>query len=167
MNPHAAVNFSTFAYYRVRGAVMDGVRDSAYLSRRAYRRLVAAEAADRISEEASEAQTGAASAPGSAAATIESALTKISASYVISALGQDEHRETESPEDTAVAASEAQRVRSLLATLPERERALVRGFYFEGRRFDEVAQDLGISKSWASRLHSKALARLREKLEEP
>jgi len=50
--------------------------------------------------------------------------------------------------------------------LPERERALVQGFYFDGRQFDEVAKELGISKSWASRLHAKALDLLRDVLTE-
>ena len=32
------------------------------------------------------------------------------------------------------------------------------------RRFDEVAADLGLSKSWASRLHAKAIGRLAKRL---
>jgi len=44
---------------------------------------------------------------------------------------------------------------------------LVRGFYFEGRSIDAMARDLGISKSWASRLHRSALGELRDALETP
>ncbi|MFW6088028.1 MAG: sigma-70 family RNA polymerase sigma factor, partial [Myxococcota bacterium] len=44
------VRFSTFAYYRVRGAILDGVRQMAFLPRRAHRRLRLAEATDRITE---------------------------------------------------------------------------------------------------------------------
>ncbi|PIW01840.1 MAG: RNA polymerase subunit sigma, partial [Deltaproteobacteria bacterium CG17_big_fil_post_rev_8_21_14_2_50_63_7] len=42
--------------------------------------------------------------------------------------------------------------------------ALIMGYYFEDRRFDEVAEELGISKSWASRLHAKALSLLGKQL---
>ena len=48
--------------------------------------------------------------------------------------------------------------------LPEQERTLVAGHYFEGRRFDEVAASMGLSKSWASRLHTRAVSRLTKRL---
>jgi DNA-directed RNA polymerase specialized sigma24 family protein len=48
--------------------------------------------------------------------------------------------------------------------LPRRERLLVIGHYFHERRFDRVAEELGISKSWASRLHRRALRRLHRRL---
>jgi hypothetical protein len=51
-------------------------------------------------------------------------------------------------------------VTRLLRALP-----LVRGFYFEGRSIDAMARELRISKSWASRLHTKALQELRVALE--
>ena len=55
-------------------------------------------------------------------------------------------------------------VERAVAELPPQERALVQGHYFEGRRFDEVSAELGLSKSWGSRLHSRAVARLTERL---
>jgi RNA polymerase sigma factor for flagellar operon FliA len=51
-----------------------------------------------------------------------------------------------------------------LERLPEREQRMIRGHYFEGRRFDDVAAELGISKSWASRVHAHALDLLRKAL---
>jgi RNA polymerase sigma factor for flagellar operon FliA len=38
--------------------------------------------------------------------------------------------------------------------------ALVRITYFEGRTLTEAAAEVGISKAWASRLHSRALGQL-------
>lgn len=74
----------------------------------------------------------------------------------------------ETPEDT-VARAEATRVaRSLLSSLPdERQRELMRRHYFEGQHFDVIARDLGISKSWASRLHDRAIDALRAIMEAP
>ena len=48
--------------------------------------------------------------------------------------------------------------------MSEQERHLLRGHYIDGRNFDELAAELGLSKSWASRIHSRALGRLREVL---
>ena len=58
----------------------------------------------------------------------------------------------------------AARLQAALAALDERERALVRRHYFEGEPLRTVGRDLGISRAWASRLHARALARLREAL---
>jgi RNA polymerase sigma factor for flagellar operon FliA len=72
--------------------------------------------------------------------------------------------EADSPEESASRAELAQAVRRAVQELPERERALVERHYFDGERFDRIAQDLGISKSWASRLHAQAIGRLSEQL---
>jgi len=41
---------------------------------------------------------------------------------------------------------------------------LIRRHYLEGERFDHVAAELGLSKSWASRLHTRAIGRLTKRL---
>jgi RNA polymerase sigma factor for flagellar operon FliA len=51
------------------------------------------------------------------------------------------------------------------ARLPVREYALVRAHYFHGEPLDAAGRRLGISKSWASRLHQRALQQLRRHLE--
>ena len=48
----------------------------------------------------------------------------------------------------------------LVRDLPDRERALIDRHYFGGEPFDEIAKDIGISKSWASRLHAQAIQKL-------
>lgn len=49
-------------------------------------------------------------------------------------------------------------------SLPREERELIRRHYLEDERFDAVAKDLKISKSWASELHSQAIKRLGKRL---
>jgi RNA polymerase sigma factor for flagellar operon FliA len=58
----------------------------------------------------------------------------------------------------------AGRLDDALATLDARERELVRRHYFDGEPVQDIARDLGISRAWASRLHARALARLRDQL---
>lgn len=70
----------------------------------------------------------------------------------------------ESPEEHAASAELAAALRGAVAALPERERALIERHYFGGERFDHIAQDLGISKSWASRLHAQGIAQLSRSL---
>ena len=71
------------------------------------------------------------------------------------------------PEALAAQSEGAAKVRALLVHLDERQRALVERHYFQGEHFDVIAADLGISKSWASRLHKQALADLASRLSTP
>lgn len=56
------------------------------------------------------------------------------------------------------------RLAAALGALDERERELIRRHYFDGVPVSLVAKDLGISRAWASRLHARILERLRAAL---
>jgi RNA polymerase sigma factor FliA len=57
------------------------------------------------------------------------------------------------------------RVRELAAGLPEPERRIIRHHYLQGVPFDEIAEQMGLSKGRISQLHRRALQRLREALQ--
>jgi RNA polymerase sigma factor for flagellar operon FliA len=69
-----------------------------------------------------------------------------------------------SPEDRAAERQLSEQMRAQVAKLPDRERTLVERHYFGDEPFDAIAKDLGISKSWASRLHAQAMRRLQDAL---
>lgn len=159
------VRFTTFAYYRVRGAVLDGVRKQGWLKRRAYAKLKAFEAADAAGEQLADAEAQSPSTTLAArAAQIEDVLGKISAAYLLSAVGQGEETTPETPEELVTSAQTRELVRTGLGALPEREQTLVRAIYFDGMTIEEAGAQLGLSKSWASRMHGKALERMRKGL---
>ena len=158
------MQFNTFAYYRIRGAVLDGVRKMAHLPRRVHQARKAAEAFDAMAESTGDARAASPEQRADAAATLaamEDILLKTSASFMLAAVGQDETETPETPLDALIGASEQVRVREALAVLDERETVVIRGFYFDGRNLDDIASELGVSKSWASRIHTKALGVLR------
>ena len=170
-DPARGVAFKSFAYYRVRGAVIDAVRQNAYLPRRAYARLKAAEALDLEGEQASEQQRAAAEAgsardPEQSLRAIDGILGRVAAAYCTAAGSEsDSPPESPNPEAALLARERQDRLRRALDAMPEPERTLLQGHYLQDRRFDEIAKELGLSKSWASRLHTRALDRLRELLE--
>ncbi len=168
--PERGVRFVHFAYYRIRGAILDGVRQMAYLPRRAHVLRRAAETLDRAAEEQAIARARTPEARSSAAdtlAAVDDILAKTCAAYVIGAVGQDEERDQPTtPEEETLSAEARVRVRHALDVLEERERALVEGYYLDGRTLDEIGQELGITKSWASRICSRALVKMRGVLEE-
>lgn len=71
---------------------------------------------------------------------------------------------TANPEESFARAEIADNLRRAVRDLPERERALVERHYYGEERFDHIASNLGISKAWASRLHSCAIQQLAKQL---
>ena len=175
-DPSRGVPFRGYASFRVRGAIIDGVRKSSRLPRRTHERLSGLLALGRTSEGAYE-DAVAPAAPGTTPADAERALSEhLAAMATAVAVGllattgysDDGERVPVTMEDDAEEALGRAEllavVRRAIAELPPEEEALVRRHYLEGERFDHVASELGLSKSWASRLHTRAIKRLTEKL---
>jgi RNA polymerase sigma factor FliA len=163
------VAFKSFAYYRVRGAILDGVRVMARLPRRAYARLRAAEALDQATEQNGQQQGAAAHAPSveGTLRSIDSILGRVAAAYTVAVTVEDAEQGAGSPEEALLHEERLTRMRSAVAKLPDRERHMIEGHYFQGKRFDALSAELGISKSWGSRVYAHALELLREALFEP
>jgi len=169
------VTFRRFANYRVRGAMLDGVRKSAPLPRRAHARIRALEAALLVAETAAQ-DTGAAAITGDPRASEQKLTEHLADMATAMAVGLlatpavgDEGEPSAvdnalSPEEAVAQAELRKIVVDALQELPDDERELVRRHYLEGERFDHVAASLGLSKSWGSRLHTRAVARLTKRL---
>jgi RNA polymerase sigma factor for flagellar operon FliA len=172
-DPARGASFATFAWYRVQGAIIDGLRRATSLPRRAWAKLVALRAAsdyleNRAEREAAAAQKGAPAPSGAAALTaIRDAMSAIRTMYMTSLEAQRETQgfdppvEAEPIEEQLDSGRLGARLRAAIEELPERERALMRKHYWEGKNLMEAGVELGISKSWASRLHAQAVERLR------
>jgi len=165
------VPFRAYANFRVRGSIIDGIRSLAQLPRRAHERLNGLSAALRVSEgEADDALTASGNTPRAQAdQALGDHLAAMAAAMAVgliapTGVGEDgEHVQlssAESPEEAVARAELLAAVHRAIAELPAEEAVLVRRHYVEGERFDQVAQELGLSKSWASRLHTRAMQRL-------
>jgi RNA polymerase sigma factor for flagellar operon FliA len=170
------VPFRGYASFRVRGAILDGVRASARLPRRTHERLRALGSANLVSEGAAEDAFGS-QAPGAGPSEAERALTDHLAAMATAmavgllsttVFGDEGDRvpvATEADPEAALGHAQLMKiVTEAVDALPENEAVLVRRHYLEGERFDHVAKELGLSKSWASRLHTRAIKRLTEAL---
>lgn len=146
----------TFVHYRILGAMHDGVRKAGIGRRRSARERFH-ELADAYLSEAS----GHAAGLGRAAAMV----ADLAVVYAATQEGRLERVEVgPGPAEMAERSQGEQRVRAALAQLEEREKALIEACYFRDRTLTEVAKQLGVSKSWASRLHARAVSKLRRAL---
>lgn len=171
------VPFRAYANFRVRGAIIDGVRAMSRVPRRVYERVGALAAAGRISEGALE-DLQVPNAPGSGPRHAEQALqehlgsmaTAMAVGLLCPTVRGDEGEPTPlsvapTPEEAMARAELLHAVETAIEDLPKDEATLIRRHYFDGERFDHVARDLGLSKSWASRLHTRAVQRLTKRLQ--
>jgi RNA polymerase sigma factor for flagellar operon FliA len=175
-DPERGVLFATFAWYRVNGAIMDGLRKSTPLPRRTWAKLVALRAANEYLENRLERDRGAsergAPAPTltEALANVRHAMSAIRTMYVTSLEtlrddGFDMAADASSIGDRLDRARLTARLRAAIDNLPDKERALITKHYWEGKNLLEAGTELGMSKSWASRLHAQAVERLRLAME--
>jgi RNA polymerase sigma factor for flagellar operon FliA len=80
----------------------------------------------------------------------------------------------ESPEEVAESNEFKARLRKALRALPEREQFILQCYYYQDMTFEEIARalqknglsdgDQPVSKSWVSRIHGRALERMKKKL---
>ena len=175
-DPKHGATFSTFAYYRIRGAMFDGMRTMGWFSRSDYARLRAEEraaeylaaaaereATERMAASASEAATDKAAA----LETIAELLGGIATIHITSleaARDEPDHR-FRAPDQAMLDVEGGERVRAALAALPAKERRLLRLYYWSDQNLEAAGKKMGLSKSWASRLHARAVQHLREILE--
>jgi RNA polymerase sigma factor for flagellar operon FliA len=177
-DPTRGAAFTTFAWYRVQGAIIDGIRKATNLPRRTWAKLLALRAASEYLEHRGERDAGAV-AKGielptgpDALAQVKQALAAIRTMYVTSLdtlrdeKGFDPGGETPQPGDAIDTKRFAGRLAGAIEKLPEKERELVKKHYWEGKNLLEAGAELGISKSWASRLHAQAVDRLRDLIDE-
>jgi len=171
-DPRGGASFSTYAYYRIRGAIFDGLRQMGWLSRGAYGRQ---RTEDKITSYLSavadrDAAADRAGVPGDLEAEVmglSDALAGVATIFVTSLAAIDRQLAEGGP-STDQRLDEARLghlVREALASLPDKERKLLDLHYFKSKSLQEAGKELGLSKSWASRLHARAVDLLRAAFE--
>ncbi len=169
-DPARGNRFSTYAYYRIRGAIYDGLAKMSWFGRNEQNQLRAEERANAVleAEVQERGEAGAQADPESDLRWFRRVTRALAIVHLATGTAPGEPSEAESVADPAApsAVSVAMReevyrkLHELIETLPEDAAQLIRATYFEGLTLQEAGRRIGISKSWASRLHAKALQRL-------
>ncbi|MRR12506.1 FliA/WhiG family RNA polymerase sigma factor, partial [bacterium] len=176
------IKFETYAIARIKGAIIDELRAMDWVPRsvrakareveQAYVRLEAR--LKRVPEDCEVAAE-----LGISTRDLQGIFSKLSYTSVVSfeelwVGGDREDRPNvmgaiadEKAEDP-VSMFESVEVKDILATaierLPERERIVIALYYYEGLTLKEIGQVLGVTESRVSQLHTKAVLRLRARL---
>lgn len=160
-------SFATYAWYRIRGTILDGCRSMGLVARRRRKRLEAQSAVNEHQLVRFEDNPEAPASPEQAARDLDAMVSDAAAIFLLK--DPDRHELTvpdpgPNPEEIASRSSTRSWVRTELDKLPERDRDILVMSFFEGKTLEEIATLNGYSRSWACRTRSSALKKLRRRL---
>jgi RNA polymerase sigma factor for flagellar operon FliA len=167
-------HFTTFAYYRVRGAILDGLSKMRWFNQADYHRGKYERMAQEVLYPDDETNPQRSTEleddvrwlknVGGALATVY--LFCHSTGEQTDGAGAVEDDHAASPPAMLLKREIHEKLHQLVNALPEDAAALIRGAYFEGLSLKEAGERIGVSKAWASRLHAKTLGQLARSLAE-
>jgi RNA polymerase sigma factor for flagellar operon FliA len=180
--PSQGVQFETFASQRIRGAMIDELRDGDWMSRGSRKSQKDIEQAvhrlqqklHRVPKESEIAVEMGLSLPDYQALLAKVRGTQLVYLEDISGGGDDEEnfldRHMGDTEADPSSVLQDQRMRMALVeaikTLPEREQHIMSMYYEHDMNLKEIAAVLGVTESRVCQLHSQSIARLRAKMRE-
>ncbi|MEK4565290.1 FliA/WhiG family RNA polymerase sigma factor [Alkalihalobacillus sp. FSL R5-0424] len=180
-DPNRDLKFDTYASFRVRGAIIDGLRKEDWLSRSMREKIKRVEAASEKLEQ----QEGRYVSSAEVAEFLhmdESDVAQIMAEqFVANILSIDEPTQeaerqesfaatiedklTKTPEATLMESATKDELAEVIAGLTEKEQLVISLFYYEELTLTEIGHILELSTSRISQIHSKALFKLRQVME--
>jgi RNA polymerase sigma factor for flagellar operon FliA len=163
--PEQGNQFSTFAYYRIRGSIYDGIAKMTWTSRARYRRMRYEHMAHEVLQ-TENSQSGASNRVEENGKWFSQVTERLAMVY----LACDCDGDTDAVQTALDPGSEAssrlihreasETLKRLVSSLPDDERRFINYVYFEGLTLQEAGSRLGFSKSWASRMHARILEKL-------
>jgi RNA polymerase sigma factor for flagellar operon FliA len=168
----ARARFAPYVTSRLKWAILDGVRRESH-GRRTAARATALLACERLAEGyANAASQAPEDAPPTTLEEDQGAFDdflKNGAAALASGLwlADPDAQTAETPEERLAHVEAAHVARELIDRMPDRERELMTRFFYGGEPLEAIAKDLGLSKSWASRLNQRAVLALRRAMGEP
>jgi RNA polymerase sigma factor for flagellar operon FliA len=163
----------TFSYYRIRGAIYDGLRGMGWVSRTEYQKIRFEERATAYLENMSSREVVGGGDNKSAEDNLEDLAQQVSqlvTIYVTSLEAMDDLQvedKARAPVDERYNDTQMRaHVREAIARLPDADREIVQMYYFKELSLQEVGNQLGLSKSWTSRRHAQAIDKLSRILQE-
>jgi RNA polymerase sigma factor FliA len=165
-DPRRGVSFTTFAYYRIKGAIYDGLNKSSAFPRRTNAKLRFAANANEVLQSLLDDEAvripnisiedELAQAQAIVDELIPIYILSLHTDYIDNRIEEVSHYERY--EDIEM----VEHIKLIMPELKEEDREVIDYLYFKGIPMVEMAKRLGVSKSWASRLHIRALKKLKK-----
>ena len=167
-DPLRGAKFSTFAYYRIRGSIYDGVSKLMWFRTIRDPEVKYNQLVDAYLEPTGDGPAGGPAESGTLAHEA-SWLTRSAGALAMIFLASADataqatevaDKDAAEPWSELVAHETHLKLGEAISRLPADSAALIRAMYYEECTLQEAANRLKISKSWASRMHAKALEQM-------
>lgn len=163
-----SVPFKSYAYFRIKGAVIDYFRKDTACSNRYMRLARAYSAIADVEEKVLNIQES--DSQDEDIAKVFELVSKGALVFKLSkydaTIDQVADEKTLTPENEILSKEENEKIKRCIEKLPEKEREIIVEYYFHGKTFAEISsKHQNYSRSWITRLHTRALNMLKEILE--
>jgi RNA polymerase sigma factor for flagellar operon FliA len=165
-DPRFGANFTTFSYYRVRGAIYDGLRGMGWLSRSEYQKTQRSARAIQYLKQKSVVgnSPGTQKSPHTDLDELSEQVSSLVTIFVTSLDAEAELQIEDGSVERQDGVLEKKELRAfmkkaLMQLLPE-DRQVIDLYYFKDLSLEQVGDRLGLSKSWMSRRHAQVISRL-------
>jgi RNA polymerase sigma factor for flagellar operon FliA len=167
-------HFTTYAYHRVRGAILDGLSKTRWFNQADYHRGKYEEMAQEVLHPDEDSQRDGSGNLEEDVRWLKNVGGALATVYMFCHSNDEQTDGAGAVEDDSAVSPPAvllkremhERLHQLVNALPADAAALIRGAYFEGLSLKEAGERIGVSKAWASRLHAKTLSQLARSLVE-
>lgn len=172
------LKFDTYASFRIRGSILDGLRQEDWLPRSLRERSKKVEATMEKLEQKLGRYVTAEEVAETLEITADEVLQVMSESFVANLLSIDEKtndsdrdetfkntivdKGTMTPEEQLLKKTTHEDLVQIIESLNDKEQLVISLFYFEELTLTEIGQIMGLSTSRISQIHSKALFRLKQ-----
>jgi RNA polymerase sigma factor for flagellar operon FliA len=164
-DPSLGANFSTFSYYRIKGAIYDGLRSMGTLSRSEYKKQKFEEKAQAYLKDCRDCP------PNSLTTDPEHELNelarKVQRMVTIYVTSMESNELNAIPDEASMRADDQmarlqlyEKMSAAIGKLSSTDQEIIKSYYFDELSLEEVGKKLGLSKSWTCRKHAKAVEKL-------
>lgn len=170
-NPSHGVKFSTYAEFRIRGAILDELRSQDWVPHCARGKARSIETAYHKLERESgrrptEAEVG--KEMGLSRDRLQKLKNRVGSLTMVSLEDQEEpvveSSEATNPFISALKRDQQSFIEHLLMSLSDEEKLVLRCYYLRGLNLKEISQIMALTESRISQIHTKAIIRLKERL---
>ncbi|RFB19040.1 FliA/WhiG family RNA polymerase sigma factor [Bacillus sp. HNG] len=180
-DPSRDLKFDTYASFRIRGAILDGLRKEDWLPRSSREKAKKVEAAIEKLEQKLMRNVTIPEIAAEVEMSEEDVYQTMNEGFFANVLSMDDHQHddegseksaftikdhgTLTPEEHVVKKEILDQLMNVIQQLNEKEQLIISLFYKEELTLTEIGQVMGLSTSRISQIHSKALFKLRDILQ--
>ena len=155
-NPESGSNFKSFAFLRIRGAIIDSIRATSELTGKAYHLARAMQLVNDLRQTQS-AESLAEMLEFAAKGVIMYRLSLSDTEREVGNLTDKSH-----PEKDLQSKQELNFLINIIKQLPEKQKLIITEHYLKDKSFIQISRSQKrMSKSWVSRLHDRAIENLK------